>query len=642
MTLLRQIWLNQGAYVSHAVRWHREASIVRRRSRRWLNRPDADFYADAQQIKETFRESAESRRDILDVFALVMHACRRAYGFEVFPHQIVAGLAMLEGFIIEMQTGEGKTLTSVLPAAVWGMRGRGSHVVTTNDYLAGRDAHFAGRLLHPLGLSVGSILHAQPRVQRLLNYRCDVVYATEKEIGFDWLREVLAHERDQFSEFNGSLHRRPSSGHLFEQRGFESLIIDEADSILVDRAYTPLLLAEERSCSELDLDLYTVCRKHLGELRVKEDYRITSHKKRVELTPSGRRKLTLLSNGYRFRGKLDRDDLYRAMEDTLTSEHCYHVNKDYAFREGHLEIVEPETGRILPGRRWNKHLQLAVEIKEGNSEPKQTSSTAQMTIQQMTSLYRNVAGMTGTAWSCRRELHAAYKLSVVCIPTRKRTQRVRYAPRVFPDLSRRNDAILLEADRLAREGRAVLSGTTSIVESYELAKVMESRGIPFELLNALQDENEARTIALAGRSGQITIATNMAGRGTDIKLEEAVSHLGGLHVILAGMHDSRRVDRQLIGRCARQGEPGSYRAFVSLEDELFDHASLSQRKKRERLKAQYQQSPECPAGLIAFFRQTQRSLESTSGQRFVNAHRMARQLSSQIERLKIPSELIIS
>ncbi len=556
-------------------------AIGRRRNLGWIVERTAALEDDVRRLDEAaFRDRVGglARRlrgaDLagplaVPAFALVREAARRALGLRHYDVQLMGGLALLQGAVAEMETGEGKSLTATLAAATAALAGVPTHIVTVNDYLAGRDAEAFAPLYAALGLSVGRIVHGMTPEERRAAYGADVVYCCNKELAFDYLRD-----RVRLGDGSGNLRlkvdrlagRGAASALLL--RGLHFAIVDEADSVLVDEARTPLILsreasaADERQISEQALAL-------AADLERDRDYRVEAAARRIELTPAGRQRLEAMAEalGGRWRIAILREELLR---NALAVATLFHRDEHYIVRDGKVEIIDDYTGRAMPDRSWNAGIHQLVEAKEGLEPTPRKETLAQMTYQRFFRRYRRLAGMTGTAREIAGELRAVYRLAVKPIPTNRPSRRTRRPDRILPTAEAKWDAILARVAALHAEGRPVLLATRSVAASEAASRLLERNGLPHTLLNAVHIASEAEIVAAAGEPGRITIATNMAGRGTDIQLGPGVAEKGGLHVIMSERHDAGRIDRQLAGRCGRQGDPGSFEAILSLEDPLLD------------------------------------------------------------------------
>ena len=499
----------------------------------------------------------------IEAFGLVFEACRRTIGLVPHDVQMIAGLAMLERKIAELPTGEGKTLAAVFPAYLQALSGRGVHILTFNDYLARRDAAWMGPVYRLLGLSGGFIQEGMSKPEKQRAYACDITYATAKEAGFDFLRDQLAYGMDD-------LVHRP----------FHTALVDEADSILVDEARIPLVISG--AAGELNVDAERLAPLVRG-LVPGRDYEIDEEKRNVFPTDSGVTKLETglgCGNLYSSRNEL----LLSAIHCALHAEVLLQRDVDYIVRSGRIEIVDEFTGRTMEKRHWPDGLQAAVEAKENLFRKSEGRILGSITLQHYFQLYPSLCGMTATARPSAAELKEFYGLTVTVIPPHLPCLRADHPDVVFTHRKAKTRALIREIADIHASGRPILVGTLSVRESEELAAALRESGVRLEVLNARNDELEAKIIAEAGRLGAVTISTNMAGRGTDIRLgggneaERAeVAALGGLYVIGTNRHESLRIDRQLRGRSGRQGDPGSSRFFISLEDEIFERYGLRTR-----------------------------------------------------------------
>jgi preprotein translocase subunit SecA len=492
-----------------------------------------------EELDQTARQAAS----LNDVVAATAVLASRVLGFELFDVQLQAALALADGKVVEMQTGEGKTLAAV-PAIAWFARnGRGVHVLTANDYLARRDAAWMGGIYRRLGLSAGVIQQHMTSVERREAYRCDITYGTANEVGFDYLRDQLALDTSE-------LVLRP----------FATAVLDEADSALIDEARIPLVIAGGTGDSG---DFFHAADQAVRHLRP-GDWSIDDSGRNVALTPSG---LSLVQ-------RLLRCDLYAvgagallaAVHESLHAHTLLHRDIDYVVHDGQVLSVDEFKGRIVRDRRWPGGLQSALECKEGVARKVQGRVLGSVTVENLISLYPTVCGMSGTAATQARDFREMYDLEVAVIPTHRPMIRVDQPDAVFDTRVEKDEAVVAEIRAVHAIGRPVLVGTASVQESEWLSQRL--RGIAHTVLNARHEEEEAAIVARAGERGAVTISTNMAGRGVDIKLGEGVAALGGLHVVGTTRYDSRRIDHQLRGRAGRQGDPGSSRFFVSREDSL--------------------------------------------------------------------------
>ncbi len=522
----------------------------------------------AEALRGELRSSQTDQRVWTRTFALTRELAVRTLGMRPYDVQMIGGWIMLEGMVAEMQTGEGKTLTATLPAAAVALTGTPVHVVSVNDYLVKRDAEALAPLYAALGLSVGLIQEDMQPDERRAAYGCDITYVSNKQITFDYLRDRLAMGRHQ-NELRLQLERLHAAAPRLRQmvlRGLHFAIVDEIDSVLVDEARTPLILSREVG-SEDDAKVYERALQLAGDLAEDTDYRVTRHRRAVELTDDGRDRLERIAAplGGVWTSALYREEL---CGQALSAIHLFHRETHYLVIDDKVQIVDEFTGRIMADRSWQRGLHQMLEVKEGCPLSGEKETLARISYQQFFRRYLRLAGMTGTAREIRGELWSIYNLAVAGVPTHKPNQKTAHRPGIFPTKEAKYVAILQRVKELNAVGRPVLVGTRSVASSEELSEILTNAGLEHQVLNARQDEGEAEIVARAGERGRITVATNMAGRGTDIVLGEGVVELGGLHVIATEFHQARRIDRQLFGRCGRQGDPGSYETIASLEDDL--------------------------------------------------------------------------
>lgn len=492
--------------------------------------------------------NGEPLEDILpEAFAVAREASRRVLGMRHFDVQLMGGICLHEGKIAEMRTGEGKTLVATLPVYLNALTGKGVHMVTVNDYLARRDSEWMGRLYHFLGLSVGLIAHDMDFPERKFAYGCDVTFGTNNEFGFDYLRDNMVIYADQMV-----------------QRELNFAIVDEVDSILIDEARTPLIISGPGAKST---EMYAVMAKAVAGLQEGKDYTVDEKQKTVAPSDSVIPKIENL---------LGISNLYAP--ENIEQSHCFTAalrakalmkrDRDYVVRGDEIVIVDEFTGRLMEGRRYSDGLHQAIEAKEGVKIQRESQTLATITFQNYFRMYAKLAGMTGTAKTEEDEFLKIYKLPVVVVPTNKPVQRVDHPDVIFKTKRAKYKAVGNAVAEIHATGQPVLIGTTSITQSEELSAILRKHGIPHNVLNAKFHEKEAEIVADAGQRGAVTIATNMAGRGTDIKLGEGVEELGGLFIVGTERHESRRIDNQLRGRSGRQGDPGASRFYLSLEDDL--------------------------------------------------------------------------
>ncbi len=490
----------------------------------------------------------ETLDDILpEAFAVIREASRRVLGMRHFDTQLIGGIILHRGNIAEMCTGEGKTLVATAPVYLNALEGKGVHVITVNDYLAKRDSEWMGQVYKFLGLSVGLIVHDLDFNQRKIAYNSDITYGTNNEFGFDYLRDNMVTSLDQMV-----------------QRPLHYCLIDEVDSILIDEARTPLIISGP---GQKSTDAYYTVAKLVPQLKKEEDYTIDEKQKTVAPTEAGvakMEKLLHVENLY----DAENLELNHLFVQALRAQTMMTRDKDYVVKDGEVVIVDEFTGRLMYGRRYSDGLHQAIEAKEGLEVQRESQTLATITFQNYFRMYDKLAGMTGTAKTEEQEFVKIYGLPVLQVPTNKPIQRKDLPDVIFKNKRGKYKAVVREVERRHATGQPILIGTTSIEQSEELSHMLDQANIPHSVLNAKYHEREAAIVALAGQKGAVTIATNMAGRGTDISLGEGVAELGGLAIIGTERHESRRIDNQLRGRAGRQGDPGSSQFFLSLEDDL--------------------------------------------------------------------------
>ena len=528
---------------------------------------DEELRAKTDEFKKRLSEGETLDDLLVEAYAVVREAATRVLGMRHYRVQLIGGVILHQGRIAEMKTGEGKTLVSTLPAYLNALEGKGVHIVTVNDYLANRDAEWMGEVHRFLGLSVGVILNSMNPDERRAAYQCDITYATNNELGFDYLRDNMAVYEKQLV-----------------QRELNYAIIDEVDSVLIDEARTPLIISGQSGKSTA---LYNTCdylakRMTKGERKgeinkmtvmmgeeIEEtgDFIVNEKEKHVVLTEQGVKKV---EEYFHLNNLADADNLeiQHVMTLALRANYLMFRDKNYVVKDGEVLIVDEFTGRIMPGRRYSDGLHQAIEAKEGVEVKRESRTLATITLQNFFNKYNKTAGMTGTALTEEEEFREIYGLDVIEIPPNKKVIRVDHDDLVFGTHREKINAIVEEIIETHQKGQPVLVGTITIEGSEEISNRLRKEGIPHTVLNAKFHEKEAEIVAHAGERGAVTIATNMAGRGTDIKLGDGVAELGGLKIIGTERHESRRIDNQLRGRAGRQGDPGDTRFFISLEDDL--------------------------------------------------------------------------
>ena len=550
-------------------RVRREAAAVNAAGRRFAGMDGRSLTRETTRLRELLLADGFLPAHVAECFALIREQASRILGMRHHDSQVMGALVMLRGMVAEMDTGEGKTLTATLTAATAALSGLPVHVISVNDYLTERDAANMEPLYTALGLSVGRVLHGQNPGERRHAYGCDIVYATNKELVFDYLRDrlTLADRPDPIMIQAETLHGRGSRTRRLLMRGLHFAIVDEADSVLIDEARTPLIISgssgadEEREFLEQALEL-------AGRFTRDVDFELDEARRQIILTPAGRERIEAAAKrlGALWSGMVRREG---AVHQALTALLLFRRDEQYLVRDGKVQIIDEFTGRVMPDRSWEQGLHQMIELKEGCELTQRRDPLAKISYQRFFRRYLHLAGMTGTAREVQDELWNVYGLHTLRMPTNRPVIRRRLKERIYPTRQEKWRAVTGRIAELHACGRAVLVGTRTVAASEELAAFVREAGLPHQVLNARQDAEEALVISRAGQPGSITIATNMAGRGTDIVLAPEVREAGGLHVIITEYHEAARIDRQLAGRCGRQGDPGSYEGILSLEDFLF-------------------------------------------------------------------------
>ena len=506
-------------------------------------------------------------------FALIREMSERVLGKRHFDVQILGAFAMVKGMLAEMATGEGKTLTATLTAGTVGLAGVPIHVVTVNDYLARRDAELMGPLYAALGLSVGVVVGGQNLEERQAAYAKDITYCTNKDLAFDYLRDRMAIGQS-VGDLELKLERlyasAPRAAKL-RMRGLHFALVDEADSVLVDEARTPLIISGAGNAA-LDETTVSEALRLAAELEADGDFLVSTEDRRIYLTERGQGRVeafALAREGH-WRSMVSREELARQ---ALAALHLFNKDEHYVVADDKVRIVDEYTGRIMPDRQWSDGLHQMIERKENCALSERRETLARITYQRFFRRYKRLAGMSGTLQPVAAEIWRVYRLAVATIPTAKPVRRIHRPDVICATAEQKWDRIVERVSSLNSRGVPVLIGTRSVASSRVASEKLAAADLPHRVLNALQDAGEAEIVAEAGQRGRITVATNMAGRGTDIHLGQGVVELGGLHVVMTERHDARRVDLQLAGRAGRQGEPGSFEAILSLEDPLMDPAS---------------------------------------------------------------------
>jgi preprotein translocase subunit SecA len=541
----------------------------------------------------------------------------------------------VHGAIVEMQTGEGKTLVATLPLVLYALAGKGAHLATVNDYLARRDAEWMTPIYEALGLSVGIVESQMDFDARRQAYACDVTYGTAKEFGFDFLKDRLIGR--ELAEGRGDLGAAltgatAGGASKLLQRPYWFALVDEADNVLIDEARTPLIIASPPGEAQaVQQALFRFAARAAGGLEVREDFEKDVQKQTCELLGRGRSRVRALDRP----PELDSTSLleiYDAVERALRARDFFNRDRQYVVRDGKIVIIDEFTGRAAEGRTWRDGLHQAVEAKEDIEITVPSGHAARITIQDLFARWPHLAGMTGTIATSARELARTYDVDVAVVPTNKPAIRQRLAPVVCGDYREKLQRIVADVAEKHALGRPVLIGTRSIDKSEDLSQLLEQAGLPHVVLNARHIEKEAEIVAEAGQRGRITVSTNMAGRGTDIKLGEGVKDLGGLHVVCTELHDSARIDRQLIGRCGRQGDPGTWRQFLALDDDILVMGYGP--KRAARIAASLKGRLGNPAALERTFRNAQRRVEAR--------HVRQRRLLEYVERQRAEAHIQMS
>ncbi len=528
---------------------------------------DAELKAKTDEFKKRLEEGETLDDLLVEAFAVVREAASRVLGMKHYRVQLIGGILLHQGRIPEMRTGEGKTLVSTLPAYLNALEGKGVHIVTVNDYLAKRDSEWMGQIHEFLGLKVGVILNGNKNDERREAYNCDITYVTNNELGFDYLRDNMVIYKEQLV-----------------QRDLHYAIVDEVDSVLIDEARTPLIISGQSGKST---DLYKMCdylarrmKRGSSDMEISKmdaimgtqieedgDYLVNEKDKQVALTAQGVKEVEQFFHIENF-SDADNIDIQHNMIMALKAHALMFKDKDYVVKDDEVLIVDEFTGRIMPGRRFSDGLHQAIEAKENVKVKRESRTLATITFQNFFNKYKKKAGMTGTALTEEQEFREIYGMDVVEVPTNLPVQRIDHNDSVFKTKKEKLNAIINDVVECHSKGQPVLVGTINIDSSEELSRLLTKRGIQHKVLNAKFHELEAEIVAEAGQRGAVTIATNMAGRGTDIKLGEGVQELGGLKIIGTERHESRRIDNQLRGRSGRQGDPGESKFYLSLDDEL--------------------------------------------------------------------------
>jgi preprotein translocase subunit SecA len=520
------------------------------------------------ELRRQFRSRGLSKPLCIRAFALIRELAERTIHLRHYDSQLMAGWVMLQGQLAEMETGEGKTLAATLAAATAALAGIPVHVITVNEYLVERDAKVMGPLYQALGLTVGYVAQGMAPEACRAGYACDITYCTNKQVAFDYLRDrlLLGNSRSQLRLQLESAYADNNRLNQFLLRGLCFAIVDEADSVLIDEARTPLILTRNVD-SAAEHTAYRQALKLAQELENGRDFFLDPARRGVQLSLAGQQKLADL--------KLSKEGLWRNARrreelicQALHALHLLRKDRDYLVHEDKVMIIDANTGRTMPDRSWERGLHQLVEAKEGCPLTDAREQLGRLTYQRFFRRYLRLGGMTGTAREVSSELWSVYGLRVQRIPLHRPSRRRELPTRIYSQAEEKMAAVMASVTEMQEQGRPVLIGTGSVADSELLSRKMTAAGIAHQVLNARQDKEEAEIVAAAGKQQQVTVATNMAGRGTDIPLADRVAEVGGLHVIAACRNEANRIDRQLYGRCARQGDPGSHQTILSLEDEL--------------------------------------------------------------------------
>jgi preprotein translocase subunit SecA len=522
----------------------------------------------ASELKRELRRQGLRDEPVAQAFALVRETAEQILGMRHFDEQLIGGWILINGMVAEMHTGEGKTLMASLPACTAALGGIPVHVITVNDYLVERDCELMRPLYEALGLTVAAVTEGMDHRSRQRAYEADIVYCTNKTVVFDYLRDriLLGASSSSLQLRLEKIYGADARIRRLLLRGLNFAIVDEADSVLVDEARTPLIISAEVPSGDEAL----VARQAIElarQLTVGDDFLILRKERRLALTETGHRRVLELCQvlGGVWSGALRREEL---VTQALSALHLFYRDEHYLIRDGKIQVVDEFTGRVMADRSWGQGLHQLIETKEGCEITARKETLARISYQRFFRRYRHLSGMSGTAAEVVGELGDVYGLAVVPVPTHRPSQRIQRPDIIFLTEEEKWRCVVDRVSALHAQGAPILLGTRSVATSEVASRMLTERGLTHRVLNAKQDQEEAEIVAQAGELGCITIATNMAGRGTDIKLGPGVAEVGGLHVLLSERHEARRIDRQLAGRCARQGDPGGFEAILSLEDPL--------------------------------------------------------------------------
>ncbi len=531
---------------------------------------DGGLQAELHKLRLAILHQGLRDENVVKSFGLIREFGERVLQMRHYDSQIRGGLILLQGKVAEMETGEGKTLTATLPAVTMALAAVPVHVISVNDYLTQRDAENMQPLYRAMGLKTGCVVQGVPPDERRRAYRANITYVTNKELVFDYLRDRLTLGRRQEPTLlqNEYLHSSDHRSKNLLLRGLHYGIVDEADSILIDEARTPLIISGAQGGDEKKQFLEQAFQL-ASRLVEGDDFVIDRASRRLRLTLDGKERVEKEAPEYGvlWNGMVRRES---TIQQALTALHLFHRDEQYLLKEGKIQIIDEFTGRVMKDRSWEQGLHQLIELKEGCELTERRETLAKMSYQRFFRRYLCLAGMTGTAKEVGDELWAVYRLVTIGVAPHRPIQRKKLATHILEDVGQKWQMVVERIEEIHKQGRPVLVGTRSVAASEKLSQLVNSAGLSYQVLNAKQDALEAQIVSQAGTGGAITIATNMAGRGTDILLGKGVKELGGLHVIVTELHEAARIDRQLAGRCGRQGDPGSFEAILSFEDILFE------------------------------------------------------------------------
>jgi preprotein translocase subunit SecA len=526
---------------------------------------DQDLQKQGTQLQRQFSRYGLNQKNSIEAFALIREFSSRILGMRHYDVQIMGGWTILQGQLAEMETGEGKTLAATLAAATAALAGIPVHVLTVNDYLVKRDAELMAPLYKALGLTVGYATQEMTAEQRKSAYACNITYATNKVVAFDYLRDrLLLNDSNHLRLQLEPAYRKESNYSQLLLRGLCFAIVDEADSLLIDEARTPLILTQTVQTTERQSQ-YLTALNVAKTMRQEIDFYLDTNQRLVQISLTGQKKIAEIQQTKNQREHRHNEELIRQ---ALHALHLLQKDREYLIQDDKVHIIDANTGRTMPDRSWEHGLHQLVEAKENCSLTENREQLGRITYQRFFRRYLRLGGMTGTAREVGHEIWKVYSLKTRRIPLNRPSKRKQLTPETYVTCKEKWNAVIKEIEHVHLQGRPILVGTGSVADSETISNLLQIRGLKHRVLNARQDKEEADIIAQAAQLGQITVATNMAGRGTDIVLAPEVKETDGLHIIVTCLNDSARIDRQLFGRCARQGDPGSYRLVLSLEDDL--------------------------------------------------------------------------